>query len=45
MAGRERGREKRRDGERGEQRYTKKLFAGWLNRLFIGGSVLKVLFG
>ena len=45
------GRESRREGEGqrgegergrgGEQRYTKKLFTGPLNRLFIGGSVLK----
>ena len=28
-----------RGGRGGEQRYTKKLFAGQLNRLFIGGSV------
>ena len=26
-------------GRGGEKRYTKRLFAGWLNRIFIGGSV------
>ena len=34
------GVEKGREGRGGEQRYTKKLFAGRLNRLFIGWGVL-----